>query len=93
LFRFPLSEFLEREIAQERKDADDDDDDLDDLFHAAIERKHVDEIENENDDENSDEKVDKRRHASFSPFRVSASRRCPQGLGARIPAGPHGTGD
>jgi hypothetical protein len=84
--------FLEdREIAQERENADDDDDDLRDLFHFSVERKHIDEIENENDDENGDEKADKRRHTGFPPFGLGASHRCPHGAGARVPARPDGT--
>jgi hypothetical protein len=79
-----------REIAQERQNTDDDDNDPDDLLHAAIERKHIDEIEHENDDENGDEKANQRRHTVFPPLR-SALRRCPHGPDARVPAEPDGT--
>ena len=39
-------------------DADDDDDDARDLLGAAVERQHVDQIKNENNDKESDEYAD-----------------------------------
>jgi hypothetical protein len=50
-----------REILQQRYDADNDDDDARDLPGASVERQHVDEIENENNDKKRDENADQHR--------------------------------
>src|SRR5258708_39783724 len=52
----------DREVAQQRDDADDDNDHAHDLPGAAVDRQHVDEIEHENDDDKSDQRADKERH-------------------------------
>jgi len=43
------------QVLQQRDDTEDDDDDPSDLLRAAVERKHVDEIEDEDDDQERDE--------------------------------------
>jgi hypothetical protein len=50
------------EIAQQRENADNDDDHAHDLFGAAVDRQHVDQIENQNDDEESDQSANKKTH-------------------------------
>jgi hypothetical protein len=44
-----------RDVFQERNHAENDHDNARDLLGAAIERQHVDQIQNENDDEKCDE--------------------------------------
>jgi hypothetical protein len=68
LFSRVQPRFLEyREIFQQRDDADDDDNDPRDLFGAAIERQHVDQIEHQNNNEKCDQNTDKCGHC-FAPF-------------------------
>jgi hypothetical protein len=55
------------QVPQYRKNADDDDDDPHDLFHAAVERELVDEIEQQNDDQKDDQDADQKRHGSLPP--------------------------
>ncbi len=50
----------DREIFQQRQHADDDDDDAHDLFGAAVDRQHVDEIEHQNDDKKRNQNADQR---------------------------------
>jgi hypothetical protein len=50
-----------RDIFQERDDAKHDDDDAADLLGAAIERQHVDQIKDENNDKKGDEYTDNHR--------------------------------
>jgi hypothetical protein len=52
----------DREITQQRYDADDDYDDAHDLFGAAVNRQHVDEIEDKNDDQKGDQNTDEDGH-------------------------------
>lgn len=52
------------EASQQREDADDDDNAAHDLFNAALNRKHVDEVEHENDDDEGDERVNEYIHAN-----------------------------
>jgi hypothetical protein len=47
-----------REVFQQRNDADDDDDNLGDLFGPRIERKAADEIENEHNDQKRNQDAD-----------------------------------
>jgi hypothetical protein len=56
-----------REIFQQRDDADDDDNDPRDLFGAAIERQHVDQIEDQNNNEKRDQNTDEYGHL-LAPF-------------------------
>jgi hypothetical protein len=58
LYEAPLEH---RDIFQERDDAEHDDDHAADLLGAAIERQHVDQIENEDNDKKGDEHTDKHR--------------------------------
>src|SRR5690242_14518757 len=55
------------DIFQQREHAENDDDDPADLLGAAIDRQHVDQIKNENDDEKGDERADEKRHRR-APF-------------------------
>jgi hypothetical protein len=50
------------EIAQQGQDADDDHDDANDLFGATVDRQHVDEIKNKNNDQKGDENADEDSH-------------------------------
>jgi hypothetical protein len=52
----------DREVTQQRQDADYDHDDAHDLFGAAVDRQHVDEIEDEDDDKKGDQDADEDRH-------------------------------
>ena len=49
---------VNRQIFQQRQYADDDDDDAHDLFGAAIDRQHVDEVKHQDDDKKRDQKAD-----------------------------------
>jgi hypothetical protein len=57
----------DREIFQQRDDANDDDDHAHDLLRTAIKRQHVDEIKYQNDDDESNECANEDVH-SYSPF-------------------------
>jgi hypothetical protein len=46
------------EIFQQRNDADDDHDNTRDLFGTAVERQHIDQIQNENNDKKRDQNTD-----------------------------------
>jgi len=48
-----------RDVFQQRNHAEDDHYDARDLFGAAVDRQHVDQIENKNNDEKCDERADK----------------------------------
>jgi hypothetical protein len=50
------------ERAQEIQHTNDDDDDAYDLLSATIERKHINEVEAENDDQERDQYADKQVH-------------------------------
>jgi hypothetical protein len=50
-----------RDVFQQGEHAEDDDDDAANLFGAAIDRQHVDEIEDEDNDKKCDEYADKHR--------------------------------
>ena len=62
------------EVFQQRQDADDDDDDAHDLLGAAVDRQHVDEIENENDDEERDENADENGRDRSAAVLVAINR-------------------
>jgi hypothetical protein len=49
-----------RQVFEQRNDADDDDDDLGNLPHAGIERQALNQIENQDDDEECDQDADQR---------------------------------
>src|SRR5271155_4157300 len=53
-----------REVAQQRENADDDHDHAHDLLGAAVDRQHVDEIKDENDDDKGNQDADEHRHES-----------------------------
>jgi hypothetical protein len=59
------------DIFQQREHADDDDDDADDLFRAAVNRQHVDEIKNQNDDKKCNENADQQAHG-LAPYPLQA---------------------
>ena len=50
-----------RDVFQEREDPEDDHDDAADLLGAAVDRQHVDQIEDEDDDEEGDKRTDEKR--------------------------------
>src|ERR1700722_14264867 len=52
----------DREITQQGQDTDNDHDDAHDLFGAAVDRQHVDEIEDQDDDQKRDQNADEDRH-------------------------------
>jgi hypothetical protein len=52
----------DREVPQQRYYADNDDDNAHDLFGAAVDRQHVDEVEDENDDDECDQNADEDCH-------------------------------
>src|ERR1700759_4643255 len=56
-----------RDVFQQREHAEDDDDDPADLLGAAVDRQHVDQIEDEDDDKECDKRADDKRHLS-APF-------------------------
>lgn len=47
-----------REVFEQRDDAEHDDDDAHDVLCAAVDRQHVHEVENENDDQEGDQDAD-----------------------------------
>lgn len=53
-----------RQIFQQRNDADYDHNDARDLFRSSVERKHIDQIQNQYDDEKRDQNADKDCHAN-----------------------------
>lgn len=53
------------QIAQQRNDADDDHDELHDLSRAAVDRKALDQIKHQKDDEEGDQNTDEYRHELF----------------------------
>src|SRR5215217_4852638 len=56
------------EITKQRKHADDDDDDPHDLLGTAVDRQHVDEVENENDDKKRYQNADQYAGGHGSPL-------------------------
>jgi hypothetical protein len=56
----PVSE--DGEISQQRQDADNDYDNPHNLFGATVDRQHVDEIKNKNNDEKGDENANEDSH-------------------------------
>jgi hypothetical protein len=62
------------QIPQYRKNADDDDDNPHDLFHAAVEREPVDEIEQQNNDQKDDQDADQKIHGSLPPLLIDPAR-------------------
>jgi hypothetical protein len=79
-----------REIFQQRDDADDDDNDPRDLFGAAIERQHVDQIEDQNNNEKCDQNTDEYGHCLPPLFAkpgfwlVAYRKNCPTGQKFRV---------
>src|SRR4051812_14209105 len=59
------------EILQQRQHADNDHDDTDDLLGAALDRQHVDKIENENDHQESDQDADEDGHGRIPCRRLA----------------------
>jgi hypothetical protein len=53
---------IDRQVSQQRQDADDNDDRLDDLLGTTLERQKIDEIEHQNDDQKRDQDADKNGH-------------------------------
>jgi len=54
-----------REILEQRNHADDDHDRADDLSGAGVERQHVDEIEDQNDNKEGDDHANEDVHARY----------------------------
>src|SRR5258705_3281372 len=50
------------EVLQHRDDADDDHNDARDVLRTTVERQHIDEIENENDNQKGDQYTDQNVH-------------------------------
>ena len=58
-----------RKIFQQRNYADNDHDHAHDLFGAAVDRQHVDELEHQDDDKEGDDHTNEDVHAC-SPFKM-----------------------
>jgi hypothetical protein len=59
------------DILQQREHADDDDNDADDLLRAAVNRQHVNEIKNQNNDKKCNENADQQAHG-LAPLSIAS---------------------
>jgi hypothetical protein len=61
------------DIFQQCQNADHDHDDLDDLFRAPVDRQHIDEIEDQDNDQERDQNADEYRHGSLAALTADRS--------------------
>jgi hypothetical protein len=66
---------IDRQVSQQRQDADDNDDRLDDLLGTTLERQKIDEIEHQNDDQKRDQDADKNGHRP-APLLMACGNAC-----------------
>jgi hypothetical protein len=85
----PWSEWLEnREVLQQRNDADDDNDQLHDLPHPPVERQPLYKIQNENDYEKRDQNADNDAGSHESLSNGSKSHGINSRITGRVPLVP-----